>query len=549
MQKHRNFLILLSGMILSVNSLMAQSPLGEANRAIRYEQFQKAKTLLRANANPDANYYLGDVYFKEGTLDSAEFYFGKQIAGATSSPFGYIGLGRVKQAFGQYEEAHSLFTKANTLLAGNFFAMLELGKAYVEDPKAKEADVNAAIQILTLASTQKVKTDQVYLALGDAYLAKPDGENASHNYQLAITANPSSAEPYAKFSKLFRLARNSAVSLDYAEQGIAKDPSFGPLYREEAETYRASNKINDALTAYEKYISLTDRSVTSRIRYIQFLYLDNNLDKANTELSDLKTILKGDFSAYPAMYRLDAISKYEIGSKNKDKALLAEGLVSEQKLFAQKGLKPLSVDYAYLGKLFLANGNDSLAMLTMEKAIVEDSTHADEIYPALVDLYRAKKKYKEAAAIYSKRIDHGDTTTVNNYMNYGFYTYLTGDTSQFRKADRYLGKVNLKRPSYSDAWYYRGLVNSTLDPDNKTYQALPYFQKVIDLYSTDSTFQKKVLTNSHMKTSVVESYHYILGWEFLKQKDNAAARAIADKLVALDPNDKYAQNYLQQKQK
>jgi tetratricopeptide (TPR) repeat protein len=134
-------------------------------------------------------------------------------------------------------------------------------------------------------------------------------------------------------------------------------------------------------------------------------------------------------------------------------------------------------------------------------------------------------------------------------MNYGFYTYLTGDTSQFRKADRYLAKVNLKTPNYSDAWYYRGLINFSLDPENKTYLAQPYFQKVIDLYSTDSTFQKKVLTNAHFKTSVVQSYDYLLSYTSLKLKDNVAARAIADKLIALDPNNRDAQIFLQQKQK
>jgi len=550
MRKPRKLVFIMVGLVFSTQILMAQS-IGEASRAIRFEQFQKAKSLLKAIGTPEADYYLGDVYFKEGTLDSSEAFFQKAVAGATSSPLGYIGLGRIKQALGASAEAHTLFAKANSLLADNYFAMLELGKAYVEDPKTKEPDAVAAINVLTAASnlkSLKTKPDQIYLALGDAYLAKPDGENAAKNYQLAISANPSSAEPYAKFAKLFRAARNSVVSLDYASQGIAKDPTFGPIFREQAETYRATSKIADALNSYEKYLSLTDRSVNSRIRYIQFLYLDGNYDKANSELTELKTTLKGDFSGNPAMYRLDAISKYELGSKNKDKTLLADGLTSMQKLFQQKSVKPLSIDYSYLGKLYLANGNDSLAILTMEQAIVQDSTHAEDIYPNLVDLYRSKKKYKEAANIFQKRIDH-DSTKINYYMNYGFYTYLTGDTTQYRKADLYLAKVNQKTPAYSDAWYYRGLIQSTLDPDNKTYAAQPYFQKVIDLYNTDTLFQKKVLTSNHFKTSVVQSYDYLLTYTSLKQKDNAAAKIIADKLIALDPKNKDAQIFLQQKQK
>jgi len=546
MNKPIRFLLGIAGLVLSAESLMAQT-LGEANKAIRFEQFQKAKTLLRALNAPESNYYLGDVYFKEGALDSAKIYFDKMVSSAPNSPFGYIGLGRLKEFTGAMDEARSMFSKANGLSTNNFFAQLELGKAYVETTShIKETDANAAIAVLTQASTSKMKTDQVFLALGDAYLAKPDGENAAKNYELAKTTNPASAEAYAKYAKLFRAARNSVVSLNYVSDGLAKDPSFGPLYREQAETYRATNKYADAVSSYEKYLGLTDRSINSRVRYIQFLYLAGNLDKANSELTDLKTALKGDFSSTPAMYRLDAISKYELGTKNKDKGLLAEGLVSEQKLFAEKNIIPLAIDYSYLGKLYRANGNDSLAIKTLELAVQQDSSHADEIYPSLIDLYLAKRKYKEAASIYDHKIKNGDTS-INNYVPYAFYTYRTGDTSNFRKADSYLAKVTAKKPSYIDAWVYRGYLNSALDPETKSDLAQPYFQKVIDLAGSDSSFQKKVETTPRYKNFLIQSYEYILYYQF-KKKDKAATRLVAEKLKALDPTNQKADAYLKTKE-
>ncbi len=546
MNKPRKVFFIITGVLMSTYAVKAQG-LSDANKAIRYEQFQKAKSLLKANASPEANYYLGDVYFKEGILDSSEQYFSKVITMAPSSPFGYIGMGRIKETRGFIEDAHKQFSSANNLVANNYYAMLELGKAYIEDPThTKEADAIMAIAILTKAASMKQKTDQVFMALGDAYLAKPDGENAAKNYQLAISTSPNSAEPYAKFAKLFRSARNSIVSLDYVNQGIAKDPNFGPIYREQAETFRASNKYNDAVNSYEKYLGLTDRSTNSRIRYIQFLYLDGNYDKANAELTDLKKSLKGDFSANPAMYRLDAISKFELGTKNNDKTLLAEGLASEQKLFAQKSVKPLAVDYTYLGKLYRANGNDSLAVKTLETAVIQDSSHAEEIYPTLIDLYLAKKKFKEAASIYSKKIDKGDTS-INNYVPYAFYTYRAGDTSQFRKADSYLNKVTTKKPSYIEAWVYRGYINSSLDPDNKTDKAQPYFQKIIDLSTTDSTFQKKIASSPRYKNFLIQSYEYMI-YSTFKKKDKAGTRVIAEKLKALDPNNVKAEAILKQKE-
>ena len=546
----RKLFFLIPATLLITSTLMGQSPnpsLGEANRAVRFEQFQKAKTLLNAISGPVAYYFLGDVYFKEGALDSADQFFNKALSTDPTSPFGYIGLGRMKMSSGLVDEARSQFAKANSLLANNYYAMIELGKAYIEDPShTKEADANAAITILTKAANMKLKVEPVYLALGDAYLAKPDGENAAKNYNLAIVSNPSSAEPYAKFAKLFRSARNSVVSLNYASQGIAKDPNFGPIYREQAETFRASNKYAEAVNSYEKYLSLTDRSINSRVRYIQFLYLDGNYDKANAELSNLKSILKGNFSSTPAMYRLDAISKYELGTKNKDMKMLSEGLVSEQKLFAQKIVKPLAIDYTYLGKLYRANGNDSLAIKTLEQAVIQDSAHAEEIYPSLIDLYLSKRKYKEAAAIYSKKIDHGDTS-INNYVPFAFYTYRAGDTSQFRKADLFLEKVTTKKPSYVDAWVYRGYLNAALDPETKTDKAQPFFQKVIDLSGSDSSFQKKITSSARYKTFLINAYEYMLYNKF-KKKDKAQTKIMAEKLKELDPNNAKAEAYLKQKE-
>ncbi len=541
--------VLFSSIIFSCLILKAQTynpALGEANKAIRYEEFQKALNILKPLNTVESNYYLGDVYFKEGVLDSSTIFFNNAVSNNANSPFGYIGQGRIAEASGKVDEAHNLFLKAKGLLGTNYYAMLELGRAYIEDQaRTKDAEASMAISILTQASGLKNKSDQVYLVLGDAYLAKQDGENTAKNYQQAMTINPNSAEPYARFARLFRFAKNRVVSLDYVDKGIAKDPNFGPIYREQAETFRASNKYNDAVNSYEKYLSLTDRSTNSRIRYIQFLFLNDNYDKANTELTSLKSSLKGDFSANPAMYRLDAISKYELGSKNKDMTLLNDGLASEKKLFAQTNIKPLAIDYTYLGKLYKATGNDSLAISTLQRALVEDSTHADEINPTLVDLYLGKKKYKEAAAIYDNKINKGDTS-INNYVPFAFYTYASGDTTKFRKADDYLNRVTTRKPNYVDAWVYRGYINSSLDPELKTAAALPYFQKVIELGGTDSTFQKKIASSNRYKNFLIKSYEYVLSYHYFR-KDKESAKAIALKLEALDPKNEKAEALLKQK--
>ncbi len=539
-------LIIGFGLLVPGLAVRAQT-ITDAQKALNYEQYDKAKSILSKLNTPDAAYYLGEVYYKQGSIDSAKIAFSKIAA---TSPYALLGTALIAGADGNAAEAKSDVDKAALQAGKDYQFSVEVGKAYLEIPGGPDIKAHAAIQVLEKAAAMKVKNEQVYLALGDANLSIVNGGEAAKNYQLAETLNPASAMPYAYLAKLYRQARNASVSLENVNEGIAKDPNYGPLYREQAETYRAANKYSDAVTSYEKYLSLTDHSISSRQRYIQFLYLADNYEKANKELSDLKLKVK-DFSKFPFLYRLDAISDYELGLKNKDKAKLNEGLTAMNQLFAQKSVKPLPIDYEYLGKLQSATGNDSLAIQTFEKAIAQDSAHSDNLYEALSKAYLSKKNYKGAAGLYDKMISHGDSS-LSNYTYAGIYTYFSQasatnpDTSVLHKADRYLARVNKKDSVYIPAYIYRAYLNGLLDKNSSTGAALPYYQKIIDLSSTNPKFQQQIQSDPKYKKYLITSYEYLLYYDF--QKGNkAGARDIASRLKVLDPGNEKAEALLKQK--
>jgi len=529
----------------TVFSVKAQK-IEDALKAISYEQFDKAKGILSRMNTPDAAYFLGNVYYRQGITDSAKAAFSKIPA---NSPYSAIGQALSTGSDGNAAAAKQALDRAASQTGRDYLATLEAGKAYLEIPGSPEQNSKSAVNVLNRAMAMKNKNDQVYLALGDAYIAI-NGGMAATNYTQAATVNPASPEPYVHLAALYRRARNAKESLANVAQGIAKDANFGPNYREQAETYRATQKFADAVASYEKYLSLTDRSISSRVRYIQFLYFADDFEKANSELADLKSHVK-DFSKFPAMYRLDAISDYAIGIKNKDKAKLAAGLASMNQLFAQQSVKPLPIDYATLGKLQSANGNDSLAIQTLEKAITQDSAHAEDLYSALTDAYLAKKNYKGVAAMYDRRLSQGDTA-IANYTFSGIYSYLgqanakNPDTAVLHRADANLAKVVAKQPSYIPGYVYRGYVNVLLDPSTKRGLAQPYFQKIIELSTSDPKFQQQVSTDPKYKNYLVKAYEYMLYYNFQK-KDMAGAKDIGQKLLAVDPKNEKAEAILKQK--
>ncbi len=546
MRKSRiNSLAIGLGLVASGFTVQAQT-LGDALKAIRYEQYDKAKGILSKLTTPDADYFLGEVYYKQGSVDSARQAFAK----ASASPYGAIGAGLMAGVDGNAAQAKSNLDKVIPAAATDYQLAVELGKAYLDIPGNPEEKAKAAIQVLTKAATMKTKNEQVYLVLGDANLSIVNGGEAAKNYQQAETFNPASAEPYAYLAKLYRQARNATISLQNVTEGLAKDGTYGPLYREQAETYRSANKYADAVSSYEKYLSLTDRSISSRIRYIQFLYLADSYDKANKELTDLKSKVK-DFSKFPYLYRLDAIADYEIGIKSKDKQKLADGLSQINQLFQQKSVKPLPIDYAYLGKLQAANGNDSLAIHTFEKAINQDSTHSDDLYDALSKAYLNKKNYKGAAGLYSRMISHGDTS-LTNYTYAGIYSYISQasadhpDTSILHRADKYLAVVNKKDSTYIPAYLYRAYLNGLMDKNVITGAAQPYYQKIIDLSTSNPKFQQQIASDPKYKKYLITSYEYMLYYDFQKDK-KPAAKEIASKLIAIDPGNEKAEALLKQK--
>ena len=86
---------------------------------------------------------------------------------------------------------------------------------------------------------------------------------------------------YVAEGVLWRYADNFEDSQKQFDAALAIDPNYGPAYREWAETYLRSAfndaaeshdaKIKMAADNYKKYISLTDYSPESQMRYADFL--------------------------------------------------------------------------------------------------------------------------------------------------------------------------------------------------------------------------------------------------------------------------------------
>jgi len=514
----RSFLYLV---FFLVTTLSTAQTLEDGIKYLDEEQYPKAKNtflgLLKLNsANSQAYYYFGELYYASEDEDSAKYYYTKGISADAQYPMNYVGLGKIILEK-DYLEGRKNFDKALQLSKNKETqALVAIASFFIDSDKQ---DLTQAKLFLEKALKANEKDPQVYLAFGDYYWAQNDGSKALVEYEKAKTINANLPEVYLKIGKLYSRARNYDLGLEYYKKGIVVDSSYGPFYREIGELYYKAKKYDKAIASYKKYVEKTGDNPETLYRYGSFLFLSNDY-KGSIEVLN-KVISAPDFS-YVA-YRLLGYSYYETGNYSK-------GLENMEQLFAKlDNKKIIPSDYSYYGRLFAKVGNDSLALINLNKAVSLDSSNVG-LYAEIGSIYYAHKKYPEAALAYSKRMK-AKGATLQDYLNLGKCYYFNKD---YKLADSVFAQFVTLKPTLPQGYLWRARIAYTLDPESTEGLAKPFYEKYVELAGADIEKNKKDL---------IDAYSY-LGYRYLLEKDKPKATAAYSKVKELDPGNKKADDAL-----
>ncbi|GAA4334161.1 hypothetical protein GCM10023149_41340 [Mucilaginibacter gynuensis] len=545
--------------LIFIGSSVFSQSLDDAKKAIDAEQYQKATSMLKnltvTQADKDENYfYLGWVYLVQDYPDSAKTAFNQGIAKNAKSALNYAGLGAVARAEKNTAAATTAFNQAISLAGKNSKPYLYIGKAYLLDP----VDANAAIDVLTKGKAVNAKDAELLLALGNAYRVNLKSSEALTNYDGAIALDPKYVAPIVAKGILWKFANNFEESEKEFKNALALNPNYGPAYREWAETdlrwalnepKMASVKVKEGVEQYKKYLSLTDRSIDSRIRYADFLLAAGEYTTLQTEVSELAKSATSNLK----VYRYLAYSAYE----NKD---YANGLTAIKKFMAEAGEKRIIPrDYLYLGRLQVATGDDSTGIKTLKDAISRDTTQID-LYAEIAKALFAKKKYVEAGDAYHEYAAKSRNAKLTDHYYEGLSYYFgyvipyastdkavssKADTALLTKADSAFSYVIQKTAAspFADAYLYRARANDYKEPnrDNISGLAKPYYEKYIELIVAKGAPDEKV------KKNLAEGYAYLGSLSEFKDKDDAKAAENYTKAREYDPANKQAQRYFAKK--
>ncbi|MCZ8168273.1 MAG: tetratricopeptide repeat protein [Flavobacterium sp.] len=534
---------------LAATAITQAQDLDQAKKAIDAEQYDKAKSILKSiikskPADGKAAFLLGNVYLKQSVEDSAKITFDKGLTAAEGGKFNNIGLGQLDLEAGNAAAAKAKFDLATQgMRKKEVEEYIYVAQAYMN---ADKPDYQAALAVLEKAKLANPNDAYVKLAMGDAYYGLKNQNDAYSAYRDAYNTDKNLIRAKMQLGVLLKGAKAYVEAVKAYDEVVSIDPNYGPVYRELAETYYlwASNKpatykenIAKALSNYEKYMSLTDYSLSSRMRHADFLILAKEYKELEKEALEMKKMDKVN----PRILRYLGYAAYENGNTDEAISALTE--------FLGKATKIIGGDYYFLGlaqvkKSIGADGKTVDATLLaqgvahLKKAVEMDMNLANGLNE-IGKAYFGQKLYGVAAGVFEAAILN---TTSKNFFEdniyYGLCVHTVNrgkdvksiDLPALTNADKAMDNVIAAKPDYPEAYLYKARINSVMTKDDIMTEA---YQKYLDALAAKGP--EEITKN---KAKVTEAYNNMAS--FYANSDKAKAKELLNKTLALDPTNAYA---------
>ena len=569
MTKSKLFLSLLAAGAIA-SSASAQS-LKDAQAAIDAEQYGKAKGILQnlisKKATDGANYfYLGQIHLINDKLDSAAIVFNNGVTNAPKEVLNNVGLGIVELKKNNASAAESKFASVTSVLGKkDYLPLYYIGKAYVEAPTP---DYAKAVDYLTQAKAKNAKDALIPVSLGDAYLGLKENSQAFVNYRDALTINPNLVKAKVQQALISRKAFAFDEALSDYETIATEYPSYGPVYREIAETQlQIAKRLPDntdeekaayeaevakAVDSYKKYLEVTgDKSADALVRYADFLVYGQKYDELKTVAQQLENVpgIDAKVFRYLGLIAVNQDKDYAKGSEYFDK-LFANA--DESRLIA--------IDYLFSGLASIESGKSEIGIPRLAKALEKDSTMIPEVGSAGMIAFN-QGKYDVSAAIF---------TILANKKGSDFYyqaNYLLGESyflagsAKKEKGEDATKELNAAIQAYDviiksddqkakdehlvNVLYKTGYANMQLDtidqekPELTKGLFLPAFTELVKVVSSKDA---ATITEDE-KSKLTDVYNQLGYYQYLKG-DIKKSISFFESALKVTPGDEVASQYL-----
>src|SRR5574343_58969 len=512
--------------LLATATISNAQDFAQANKSIDAEQYEKAKSELKAiyqakPSNGKAAFLLGTIYIKQNVQDSAKLFFDKGVSASEFSKLNQIGLGQIDLDNNKIAEAKTKFDLVlKDTKKKDFEEYIYVAQAYMN---ADKPNYKAAIEVMLKAKLNHPENAKVLLALGDAYYGDKNQNDAYVAYRDAYKFDPTLIRAKMQSGVLLKGAKAYVEAEKALNEVVAANPNYGP--------------------AYKKYMSMTDYSLSSRMRYADFLILAKEYKALEVEANKMKEL----DNVNPRILRYLGYAAYENG--NTDLAIK-----SLNDYLSNPNNKIIGRDYLYLGLAKIKKGTSAdgktidatllkEAVAELNKAVEKEAIIVNE-FNAIGAKFFEQKQYKEAASIFEVGASKSDN---KNYLDdnlfYGLSVYYDNNKNgvkpnieDLQKAEIAFDNVLKSSPNYQDAYIFKARCNRLLENDEnmaKNYEA--YLEKITAKGAEE-------MAKPSNKSKLIESYNNI-GAHYANS-DIAKAKEFFNKTLLLDATNAYATDSL-----
>ena len=426
------------------------------------------------------------------------------------------------------------FYKANKKNAENLVAF---GRAFYE---AKDT-ANAKVYANYALQTSKNKCAPAFLLLGDIEALGDNGGGAAAQYEQAIYVDPKNPDAYYKYANVYRkISPSGAVAklneLRQQRPDVAVDALAGRIYY-------MSNEFDKALDAYDK----ADKSLMEErdlSDYAMTAFFKQKYDKA-LEIAKYGLTRKPRHAAFNrlAFFNSTELKKWD------------DALNYADRLFHQSDSAKFSYyDYTYYGNAYAGANQPEKAIEMYEMALAQEDMDNKAkragVVKQLSDAYKNKEDYPNAIKHYKDYLSNMEKPTAMDLAGLATLHMQHGGSLQeaeakkaaFMEADAVYGDLAAKYENAVEyANFMRARVNAQMDPDSKLGLAKPYYEKLIEL------IEPRAEKDATERARIIESYRYMIAYNFIVLENTPAAKEYAAKLQAIDPDNEIAKQVLETK--
>lgn len=472
----------------------------DAKKAIESEFYFKAKKILVGiNATAptvESNYYLGNVFYINGNVDSAKIYYKKasEIVDSKNALI-YVALGKLNLISGNTAEAKEHFAAAIKVSKSKSAEIFyQIGEAYYNIDNAE------AIKYYEIAYGTDPSLIINLLAYGDAYLASENPSAAMTKYEQAHNVNDQIAVTHLRIARVHSKTGKSKEAIASYEETLGLDSTLAVAWKELGEEYYLDGQYSKVKKCFDKYLELNTEDkaarMTSALTRYQIGDFEGAIEEAKVIVADEPANFIGWRIIYFAYFDLgDTLRKVDAVNSQKS---FVDGYAAVQTYWNISEKKVISLDYQYSARLAVENKDTIKSIFYYDLALQNDTTATQEIYTEYAKYLYTIKRYNESILVYNN-LTTKFTAGPLDYYFLGRAYFQVGD---FVNADTTYGIFIGLQPNSPDGYLQRAKTQVRIEGSDVKGGALPYYLKFIELGEKDQEKNKKALVDAYLYCAV-----------------------------------------------